>query len=167
MKKKLKDQRGLTLIELLAVVVILGIIAAIAVPSIGGLIDNTKKDAHVANAQVMVNAAKLAITTDANLQGTGTSYLTLNYLENQKFVDVIKDPDGTATSYAKGADTTNKDPQSTLTEADDISYVKITGGKVVSVKLVSTTGKRGVQVKTSKLPVPVDSLVRGSVNETP
>ena len=37
MKALLKNEKGLTLIELLAVIVILGIIAAIAVPSIGGI----------------------------------------------------------------------------------------------------------------------------------
>ena len=38
--KQLKDERGLTLVELLVVVVILGIIAAIAVVAIGGMIEN-------------------------------------------------------------------------------------------------------------------------------
>nr|AAB31769.1 lipase, triacylglycerol lipase {N-terminal} {EC 3.1.1.3} [Bacillus thermocatenulatus, DSM 730, Peptide Partial, 45 aa] [Geobacillus thermocatenulatus] len=38
-----------TLIELLAVIVILGIIAAIAIPAIGAIMDNSKKDAHIAN----------------------------------------------------------------------------------------------------------------------
>jgi type IV pilus assembly protein PilA len=163
MKKKLKDQRGLTLIELLAVVVILGIIAAIAVPSIGGLIDNTKKDAHVANAQVMVNSAKLAITTDTNLQGAGPYYLTLNYLESQKFIDVVKDPDGDTTTYAKGTAVTIL----TTLAATDKSYVKIEGGKPTEVKLITSSAKnRGVQSATGTA-VAVDSLARGSVNPNP
>ncbi|MGD8188809.1 prepilin-type N-terminal cleavage/methylation domain-containing protein [Brevibacillus ginsengisoli] len=53
-----KDEKGLTLIELLAVIVILGIIAAIAIPAITGITNNTKKEAHKANAHQMVEAAK-------------------------------------------------------------------------------------------------------------
>ncbi len=61
MKERLKNQKGLTLIELLAVIVILGIIAAIAIPSIGNIIDNSKNDAHKADAIQMINAAKLYV----------------------------------------------------------------------------------------------------------
>ncbi|WP_226677430.1 type II secretion system protein [Mesobacillus jeotgali] len=61
MKKKMKDQRGLTLVELLAVIVILGIIAAIAVPSIGNIIDNTEEKATVAEGLQIINAAKLYV----------------------------------------------------------------------------------------------------------
>jgi type IV pilus assembly protein PilA len=60
MKKLLKNERGLTLVELLAVIVILGIIAAIAVPSIGGVIKNSKEDAIVAEALQIIDAARLA-----------------------------------------------------------------------------------------------------------
>ena len=59
MKKRLKNQKGLTLIELLAVIVILGIIAAIAVPSISGIIEKSKNDAAIAEAIQIINSAKL------------------------------------------------------------------------------------------------------------
>lgn len=89
LKRFIRNEKGLTLIELLAVIVILGIIAAIAIPSIGGLIENSRKDAHIANAQQMVNAARLAYTADS----TKTEY-TLKYLEEKKYLEPVKKPGG-------------------------------------------------------------------------
>lgn len=66
LKKRLNNQRGLTLVELLAVIVILGIISAIAVPSIGNIIENSKKDAAVADAIQIINAAKIAHAANPN-----------------------------------------------------------------------------------------------------
>ncbi|MBH0169376.1 type II secretion system protein [Fictibacillus sp. 18YEL24] len=101
LKKHLKNEKGLTLIELLVVVVILGIIAAIAVVSIGGILDNSKRDAHAANAQQMVNAAKMWATGNAN--GTalddGAESLTLKKLYDEKLIDTMVDPDTKTNSY--------------------------------------------------------------------
>jgi len=58
LQKKL-NQKGLTLVELLAVIVILGIIAAIAVPAIGNIIENTKYNAVKADALNALSAANL------------------------------------------------------------------------------------------------------------
>src|SRR5579875_2101714 len=87
----------MTLIELLAVIVILGIISAIAIPSILGLMDNSKKDAHVANARQMINSAKMAVSGDSSLQPKDKDhpvYITLKYLEDKGYIEKVKDPDG-------------------------------------------------------------------------
>ncbi|RHW40641.1 prepilin-type N-terminal cleavage/methylation domain-containing protein [Neobacillus notoginsengisoli] len=93
LKKKMKDQRGLTLIELLAVIVILGIIAAIAIPAIGGLISKTKDDAKVSEALQIISAAKLAHASNATVQEWDQVALA-------DMVENVKDPDGFTVKYS-------------------------------------------------------------------
>lgn len=120
MKRFLKNERGLTLIELLAVVVILGIIAAIAVTAIGAIIDNSKKDAHIANAKQMVDAARLAISTN-HVSGTSIT-LTMQELYDNGFLDKIPKSPGNLGDYDAGEsevvvtkDTTNETRTYTVT----------------------------------------------------
>lgn len=72
--KKLKNQKGMTLVELLAVMVIVGIIAAIAIPAIGGLIENTRKDAYISNATSVQEAARLYVVSNENVIEQNGSY---------------------------------------------------------------------------------------------
>ncbi|MCB5952531.1 prepilin-type N-terminal cleavage/methylation domain-containing protein [Enterococcus sp. BWT-B8] len=59
MSRLLKDERGMTLIELLATVVILAIIAGIGIVAIGNVIQNSREDSAVAEVQQAMSAANL------------------------------------------------------------------------------------------------------------
>lgn len=61
-KKFVKNEKGLTLVELLAVIVILAIVAAIAVPAIGNVIENSRYKAAKADAITVLNAANIYFT---------------------------------------------------------------------------------------------------------
>lgn len=111
--KTLRNEKGLTLIELLVVIVILGIIAAIAVVAIGGILENSKKDAVLGSAQQMVSAAKLGVAAGEwkpgnkipLKKGTGD---TVNGLIDAGYLDKFTidgdspdDPDNKITGFVK------------------------------------------------------------------
>lgn len=86
-QNKLKEQKGLTLIELLAVIVILAIIAAIAIPAIGGVIENSRVGAMKADNLNAIAAAELYLidnptATSVSLADLTASATTAVYLED-------------------------------------------------------------------------------------
>jgi type IV pilus assembly protein PilA len=84
MFKALKNKKGLTLIELIAVLVILGIIAAIAIPTIGNTISTQRERAAQAEWSAIISAATLYIAqndTDTAFSMTdlfGADYISEN-----------------------------------------------------------------------------------------
>ena len=58
-RKMIKNEKGFTLVELLAVIVILGIIVAIAIPAIGNVINKAEDDANDAEIGMIIDAARL------------------------------------------------------------------------------------------------------------
>lgn len=80
LKNLLNNQKGLTLVELLAVVVILGIVSSIAVVSIGNVIQNSREDAVRADAIQILNAAELYVSQggdDEELTSTNETLIDL------------------------------------------------------------------------------------------
>ena len=63
MKKKLCNN-GFTLVELLAVIVILAVILAIAVPGISNMIESSKRSAFEADAKMVLKASELKMLED-------------------------------------------------------------------------------------------------------
>ena len=102
LKGLLKNQKGLTLIELLAVIVILAIIASIAVPAIGGIIAKSQDRAILADASNVLSGAKLAIANNECTK-SGTDYtcsgpVLKGYVENSKIVNADQITKSTATN---------------------------------------------------------------------
>jgi len=80
LKNLLNNQKGITLVELLAVVVILGIVSSIAVVSIGNVIQNSREDAVRADAIQILNAAELYVSQggdDEELTSTNETLIDL------------------------------------------------------------------------------------------
>ncbi|WP_416144475.1 prepilin-type N-terminal cleavage/methylation domain-containing protein [Planococcus koreensis] len=96
-QQKLKDQKGMTLIELLAVIVIIAIIAAIAIPAIGNIIENSRVGAMKADATNVLSAANL-YEVDGNTPATAGTVLiselvTAGYLDDAGEIPVASTVD--------------------------------------------------------------------------
>ena len=79
----MKNSKGFTLIEMLAVIVIIGIIMMIAIPNVTQYISDSRKDAYVDTANNYVNEARREITEGKypiNDMDT-TYYIHINNLE--------------------------------------------------------------------------------------
>ncbi|WP_423189175.1 competence type IV pilus major pilin ComGC [Alkalibacterium sp. f15] len=98
MRKKIKElmnrEEGFTLVELLAVIVILGIIVAIAVPMIGNVISRAQTGATTAEQELVVDAARLYTVENAVANGTKlevSTLITAGYLEETSSTNISAD----------------------------------------------------------------------------
>ena len=134
----MKDKKGFTLIELIAVVVILSILAIIATPNIVNMIDRGKKEQYVADAKDFI--AKATYMYKQEKYRNDTTYFTTNSsgskiilgkIESIKSEDLI-DPYGfkydTKNSYIKF-----KEPSSSSTGVQE---------RKVTITLQSSQGNK-------------------------
>ena len=86
----IKNRKGFTLVELLAVITILGILMIVAIPAVSRTIENSRRDTFMDTAKAYVNAVKNAVAADElkcgskviSAEGTGFYQLMFDSNEN-------------------------------------------------------------------------------------
>ena len=141
-QKLKKDQKGLTLVELLAVVVILAIVAAIAFVVIGNVIENSRKDAEVGNAQQMINAAKLYESSGGEISADGVSSATL---QEQGALSKLTDP------WTKERHPNNGLVKVAVSNITDSNNAVTGKEKVYSVELAAANNKCTIEATEEQL----------------
>lgn len=102
----MRNNKGFTLVELLAMLVVLGILMGVTIPNITGILTQSKQNALIEDATKMVESAKIKYATRKNgldkiprLTATKPcAVFTLDYLNDNE--DIGKGPnDGTYLEY--------------------------------------------------------------------
>lgn len=152
------NKKGFTLIELIAVVVIMSIIAIIATPNIINMIDKGKKDQYITNAKEFISKATYMYkqdkyrndTTYFTINDSGSSRINLGKIESIKSED-LTDP------YGFKYDTNNsyiefKEPSSSSTGVQE---------RKVIIHLESNDGTKCYVIYTDKDNLSVNSVKEG------
>ena len=88
--------KGLTLIELLAVIVVLGIIALIVVPNVLKIVNKSRMDSAVVSAKSYIESAKASI-----VQQVGSKKFKATYCDITEKGDLVCDDGNTYEIYAE------------------------------------------------------------------
>ncbi|MEW9053311.1 MAG: type II secretion system protein [Neobacillus sp.] len=118
MKKLISsNEKGYTLVEILAVIVILGIIASVGLVSIDSVIASSKDKTFVNNAKAIIHAADLYLSDEVADKNSVTK-ITYEELFNKNYINQFHDP------YT-----------GEVLSPSETTYVELTDGKISSVCL--------------------------------
>lgn len=93
-----KDEEGMTLVELLAVIVILSIVAAIGGVAIAGVIQRSREDGRIADVNMLFEAAQLSeasdsyISTKTNKVASAKDLKDAGYATTINFIETAQRP---------------------------------------------------------------------------
>lgn len=83
------NKRGFTLVELIATIVILGVIMMIAIPNVLSIIEKNKQDDFIETAKLLISEAEYKVRGDTSIElpkdDNHSIIITLNYLNSNNF----------------------------------------------------------------------------------
>jgi type IV pilus assembly protein PilA len=100
--KKMQSEKGFTIVELLIVIVVIGILAAIVIVAYNGIQDRAKNTKYQTDATALQKGAE-AVNADLGAYPTGTDSATLTTAFNAS--GTFKIPSGVAVAYVTAAPT--------------------------------------------------------------
>lgn len=152
----MKNKKGFTLVELLAVIVVLAIVMGIAAVAITNVLDSTRKNAYVASAKQYIEGAKSLVEAEVvdRMFATGeTTYL--KKCEKDQPYDItianIKLKSGGDSPYGAAFDTTNSKVVVKVTDSNCSTFE-------YSIYMVDELGNKIATDSTSTTPVAASDL---------
>ncbi|MEK6189843.1 MAG: prepilin-type N-terminal cleavage/methylation domain-containing protein [Carnobacterium alterfunditum] len=144
LQNKLNDEKGMTLIELLAVIVIIAMIAAIAIPAIGNLIDNSRINALKADGHSALSAASIYFA-----ENSGDADVTILELKDGGYLEDVGGL-GTATTdkinKLGSGNTISAVAKSSTTGTTQVKFNAATNKDISAAGTAATTGTPKVQI---------------------
>ena len=95
------NKKGFTMVELLAVLILLGVVAIIAIPAINSTINNSKEKAKEAQSEIILNAAQSYASEHTDLlPKKGITLFNISDLIDKNYIDSSSADDIASTEYS-------------------------------------------------------------------